>query len=84
MQFIITTTVVILLVGVASSCPSVCRCQEGGLVDCSRKRLDSIPTDLPHSTYELYVWDYNKNIMLYMLHIIFITIKQNIEDYKHI
>ena len=53
MQFIITTTVVILLVGVASSCPSVCRCQEGGLVDCSGRSLDSIPTDLPDDTYDL-------------------------------
>ena len=51
MQFIITTTVVILLVGVASSCPSVCRC--GFDVDCSGIRLDSIPTDLPDDTYGL-------------------------------
>jgi hypothetical protein len=51
MQFIITTTVVILLVGVASSCPSVCRC--GFDVDCSGRRLDSIPTDLPDDTYYL-------------------------------
>ena len=54
MQFIITATVMILLVGVASSCPSVCGCKAGGrFVDCSRGRLDSIPTDLPDNTLEL-------------------------------
>ena len=57
MQFLITTTaVVILLVDVASSCPSVCSCSNysyGLKVDCSRRRQDSIPTDLPDSTNEL-------------------------------
>ena len=54
MQFIIITTVVILLVGVTSSCPSVCHCQGGGLiVVCAKRRLDSIPTDLPDNTYGL-------------------------------
>ena len=56
MQFIITTIVVILLVGVASSCPSVCRCFRqfsGLLVDCSSRRLDSIPTGLPDKTIRL-------------------------------
>ena len=56
MQLIITTTVVILLVGVQSSCPSVCRCfsQSGQLVvACSSRRLDSIPTDLPDKTIDL-------------------------------
>jgi ribosome biogenesis protein Tsr3 len=57
MQFLITTTaVVILLVGVASLCPSECRClsQDGEpVVDCSHTRLDSIPTDLPDKTIRL-------------------------------
>jgi hypothetical protein len=57
MQFLITATfAVILLVGVASSCPSVCSCTDtsGGVtVDCSGRRLDGIPTDLPNNTYEL-------------------------------
>ena len=57
MQFIITTIVaVILLVGVASSCPSVCRCSThsaGVDVGCGNRRLDSIPPDLPKNTYKL-------------------------------
>jgi len=57
MQFLITATnVVILLVGVASSCPSVCRCRgpsDRVTVDCSVRGLDSIPTDLPDNTYYL-------------------------------
>ena len=55
MEFLITTMVaVILLVGVVSSCPSVCSCTDNanGLdVDCTRRALDSIPTDLPNNTY---------------------------------
>ena len=55
MEFLITTMVaVILLVGVVSSCPSVCSCTDNanGLdVDCTRRGLDSIPTDLPSNTY---------------------------------
>ena len=57
MQFLITgIVVVILLVGVASSCPSVCSCTDtsnGVTVDCSGRGLDSIPTDLPDNTKEL-------------------------------
>ena len=57
MQFLITATfAVILLVGVASSCPSVCSCTDtsGGVtVDCSSRGLDGIPTDLPNNTYNL-------------------------------
>jgi len=57
MQFLITAIVaVILLVGVASSCPSVCGCTNtsaGVHVDCSSGGLDSIPTDLPHNTFKL-------------------------------
>ena len=55
MEFLITTTVVvILLVGVVSSCPSVCTEYRNGLrVDCSGKGLDNIPTDLPNNTYSL-------------------------------
>ena len=59
MQFLITTTfAVILLVGVASSCPSVCRCTEasrGVAVDCNNQRLWSIPKDIPKNTYVLYL-----------------------------
>lgn len=51
MQFLITEIVgVYLLVGVVSSCPSVCSCtdtSDGVTVDCSGRVLDSIPTDLP-------------------------------------
>jgi hypothetical protein len=59
MQFLITAIVtVILLVGVASSCPSVCSCTsnsngatlKGVHVNCSSRGLDSIPTDLPSYT----------------------------------
>jgi hypothetical protein len=57
MQFLITAiVVVILLVGVVSSCPSVCRCthtSDGVIVYCSRRGLESIPTDLPDNTKEL-------------------------------
>ena len=57
MQILITAIVaVILLVGVVSSCPSVCSCtdnSDGVNVDCSRRGLDSIPTDLPNNTYDL-------------------------------
>ena len=57
MQFLITAIVaVILLVDVASSCPSVCGCTDtldGVNVDCSSRGLDSIPTDLPNNTYDL-------------------------------
>ena len=57
MQFLITAIVaVILLVGVASSCPSVCSCSNhsvGVNVDCSNRGLYSIPTDLPNNTYDL-------------------------------
>jgi hypothetical protein len=57
MQCLITTIVaVILLVGVASSCPSVCDCtntSNGVSVDCNSRGLDSIPTDLPNNTYNL-------------------------------
>ena len=62
MQFLITEIVgVYLLVGVVSSCPSGCTCNnvtEGLNVSC-----DSIPTDIPNNTYELQVYDY-KNTML--------------------
>ena len=54
MQFLITTTfAVISLVGVASLCPSVCRCTEflGDLdVDCTNQGLSSIPKDIPNNT----------------------------------
>ena len=57
MQILITAIVaVILLVGVVSSCPSVCNCtsySNGVHVDCSSRGLDSIPTDLPNNTYDL-------------------------------
>jgi hypothetical protein len=57
MQFLITAIfAVILLVGVASSCPSVCSCSNhsvGVNVDCSNGGLDSIPPDLPNNTYDL-------------------------------
>jgi hypothetical protein len=57
MQILITAIVaVILLVGVVSSCHSVCSCtdnSDGVNVDCSRRGLDSIPTDLPNNTYDL-------------------------------
>jgi len=57
MQCFITAIVaVILLVGMASSCPSVCGCtntSNGVNVDCSSRGLDSIPTDFPMNTYKL-------------------------------
>ena len=57
MEFLIAAIVaVILLVGVVSSCPSVCRCTDNSdVVDvsCINKGLDSIPTDLPNNTYKL-------------------------------
>ena len=57
MQFLITVIVVVVLrVGVVSSCPSVCSCtdtSDGVRVDCSDRGLDSIPTDLPDNTYRL-------------------------------
>ena len=57
MQCLITAIVaVILLVGVASSCPSDCGCtntSNGVNVNCSSRGLDSIPTDLPNNTYIL-------------------------------
>jgi hypothetical protein len=57
MEFLITTIVaVILLVGVVSSCPSVCNCTGNANqleVNCHDRGLDSIPTDLPNNTYVL-------------------------------
>ena len=57
MQFLITAIVVVVLrVGVVSSCPSVCRCtdtSDGVKVYCFGRGLDSIPTDLPDNTYKL-------------------------------
>jgi len=57
MQFLKTAIVVVsLLVGVVSSCPSVCSCTntwDGFTVDCSDRVLDSIPTDLPDNTHTL-------------------------------
>jgi len=55
MQFLITAIVaVILLIGVASSCPSVCSCTDtSGGVDCNKRGLESIPTDLSNTTYNL-------------------------------
>ena len=57
MQFFITALfAVIVLVGVASSCPSVCSCDDtsnGVAVNCSGRGLDGIPIDLPTNTYEL-------------------------------
>ena len=67
MQFLITEIVgVYLLVGVVSSCPSVCNCYtdtEGLVVDCDSIDIDRIPTDIPNNTYKLQVYDY-KNTML--------------------
>ena len=71
MQFLLTAIVaVILLVGVESSCPSVCNCTSNNIIDgfilkgdhvnCSSKGLDSIPTDLPNNTN--YLWLQNNNI----------------------
>jgi hypothetical protein len=57
MQCLITAIVaVILLVGVASSCPSVCGCtntSNGVNINCASRGLDSIPTDLPTNTHDL-------------------------------
>jgi hypothetical protein len=57
MEFLITTIVaVILLVGVVSSCPSVCNCTDNAnrlVVNCDDRGLDSIPPDLPNNTYVL-------------------------------
>jgi len=57
MQFLITAIfAVILLVGVVSSCPSVCGCtdtSDGLVVYCSNRGLDNIPPDLPNNTYDL-------------------------------
>jgi len=57
MEFLITVLIaVILLVGVVSSCPSVCSCTDnsGGVdVTCHNRGLNSIPTDLPHNTSSL-------------------------------
>ena len=57
MRCLVTAIVaVILLVGMASSCPSVCDCtsnSNGVKVDCSSSGLDNIPTDLPSNTYKL-------------------------------
>ena len=57
MKLIITAIVaVILLVGVVSSCPSVCSCtdtSDGVRVNCYSRGLDSIPTDLHNNTYSL-------------------------------
>ena len=57
MQFLITTTFVVFsLVGVASSCPSVCGCTDspqGPTVNCSNRGLVSIPEDIPNNTYVL-------------------------------
>ena len=64
MQFLLTAIVaVILLVGVESSCPSVCNCTSNNNVNgtilkevhvnCSSRGLDSIPTDLPNNITHL-------------------------------
>ena len=57
MQFLITAIVaVILLIGVASSCPSVCSCtdtSDGAVLYCNSRGLYSIPPDLPNNTYDL-------------------------------
>jgi hypothetical protein len=54
MQVLITAIVaVILLVGVAASCPSVCSCtsdSNGVHVNCSSRGLRSIPRNLPTNT----------------------------------
>ena len=57
MQFLITAIVgVILLVGVAASCPSVCSCTSDSNrvhVNCSSRGLHSIPGNLSTNTYVL-------------------------------
>ena len=59
MQCLITAIVAaILLVGVASSCPSVCDCtntSNGVIVHCFSRRLDRIPTHFPKNTYQLWL-----------------------------
>ena len=54
MEFLITVIIaVVLLVGVVSSCPSVCNCTDeynGVNVYCESRGLESIPTDLPNNT----------------------------------
>ena len=57
MQFLITAIVaVILLVGVASSCPCVCGCSKHSgrpVVYCNSRGLDSIPPNVSNNTYDL-------------------------------
>ena len=57
MQFLITAIfAAILLVGVASSCPSACSCSNHSVgvdVDCNNRGLYSIPADLPNNTDDL-------------------------------
>lgn len=57
MQFnILATFAVISLVGVASPCPSVCKCTDtpqGFTVECRNQSLSSIPTDIPTNTIVL-------------------------------
>ena len=57
MQFLVTAMVaVILLIGVASSCPSVCSCSNHSVgvdVDCNSRGLYSIPPDILNNTYDL-------------------------------
>ena len=57
MQFLITAIVVVVLrVGVVSSCPILCSCtdtSDRANFYCYGRGLDSIPTDLPDNTYEL-------------------------------
>jgi len=57
MEFLITAIVAVnLLVGMVSSCPSVCSCtdsSDGVTVNCLAEGLDGIPTDLPNNTYGL-------------------------------
>jgi hypothetical protein len=57
MQLFITAIFgLVLFVGVAVSCPTVCNCitnSEGVYVDCESKGLDSMPSNLPNNTYEL-------------------------------
>jgi hypothetical protein len=54
--FIAAIFCLVLFVGVAASCLTVCSCttnSEGSYVDCRSKGLDSMPSDLPSNTYEL-------------------------------
>lgn len=54
MQFLITAALAgISIVGAVLPCPSVCSCSvtvQGHTVDCSNRRLSSIPTDIPANT----------------------------------